>query len=132
MTALDPIVWVYFILCKRGNLYIGVSRDPVERFRLHASGKGAKSMRLLDPIKLLGALPFESRSEALQVEYHFKRLSHSRKLKLAEIASLDSRWQAFAQGRGCPDFVFRYSLLKHLRTWHESSLACHYEFKKVR
>ncbi|MBD7987616.1 GIY-YIG nuclease family protein [Luteimonas sp. Sa2BVA3] len=108
MTACEGQVWVYFILCKRG-IYIGVSIDPISRFRQHVAGKGAKSMRLLEPTKLLGALPLGSRAEALKVEYRFKRLPRARKLILAEISSLDLRWQVYVQSRGSPPFVFRYS-----------------------
>lgn len=112
MTTSSATTWVYFILCKRGDLYIGVASDPVERFRQHASGRGAKSLRILGPMTLLGALPFASRTEALQAEYSFKRLHRARKIELAEAGSCHPSWLAYADAAGWPSFVFRYATVE--------------------
>lgn len=84
--------WVYFLLCDGDVLYTGVANDPNARFEKHIAGTGARFTRMRKPIALLGALPFDSRSEALSKEHVFKKLSRQEKLKLAEIASRHPAW----------------------------------------
>lgn len=79
--------WVYFLLCQGDVLYIGVANDPKSRFEMHVNGAGARFTRMRKPIALLGAIPFDSRSEALSKEYAFKQLSRQEKLRIAEVAS---------------------------------------------
>jgi putative endonuclease len=86
--------WVYFLLCEGDVLYIGVAGDPSARFEKHVAGAGARFTRMRKPIALLGALPFESRSEALSKEYAFKQLSRQEKLRIAEMASRHPVWLA--------------------------------------
>lgn len=84
--------WVYFLLCEGDVIYTGVADDPNVRFERHCAGNGARFTRMRRPIALLGALPFETRSEALSKEYSFKRLSRPEKLQIAEIASQHPTW----------------------------------------
>lgn len=86
--------WVYFLLCEGNVLYTGVSKDPHARFEKHLAGSGARFTRMRKPIALLGALPFDSRSEALSKEYAFKQLSRQEKLSIAEVASRHPFWLA--------------------------------------
>lgn len=85
-------VWVYFLLCEGDVIYTGVANDPIARFEKHAAGAGARFTRMRKPIALLGALPFDSRSEALSKEYAFKQLSRQEKLQIAEMASRHPAW----------------------------------------
>lgn len=84
--------WVYFLLCEGDMLYTGVADDPNSRFERHRSGKGARFTRMRKPISLIGALPFETRSEALSMEYAFKQLPRQEKWQLAEMASRHPAW----------------------------------------
>lgn len=84
--------WVYFLLCGGNVIYTGVADDPHARFERHCAGKGARFTRMRKPISLLGALPFESRSEALSKEYAFKQLSRPEKVQVAEMASKHPEW----------------------------------------
>jgi len=67
--------WLYVLECTGGVLYTGISPDVSARYRLHAQGKGATFTRLKPPLRLLGATPVGTRSEALKAEYAFKKLS---------------------------------------------------------
>jgi putative endonuclease len=95
-------VWVYFLLCDGDVLYTGVAEDPNARFEKHVAGTGARFTRMRKPIALLGALPFDTRSEALSKEYAFKQLSRQQKLQLAEHASRHPMWlEVSARYRSC-------------------------------
>lgn len=89
-------VWVYFLLCEGGVLYTGVAEDPSARFEKHIAGTGARLTRMRKPIALLGALPFDSRSEALSRESAFKRLSRQEKLQIAKASSRHPAWLSTA------------------------------------
>jgi putative endonuclease len=49
--------FLYLIECADGALYTGIALDPVARFALHRSGKGAKYTRANPPVRLIGAIP---------------------------------------------------------------------------
>jgi putative endonuclease len=89
--------WVYFLLCEGDVLYTGVADDPKARFDLHATGRGARFTRMRRPIRLIGALPFESRSQALSKEYAFKQLPRLEKWRLALAAADHEAWLAFCK-----------------------------------
>lgn len=92
--------WVYFLLCEGNVIYTGVAKDPHARFAKHLAGSGARFTRMRKPIALLGALPFDSRSEALSKEYAFKQLSRQEKLRIAEVASRHPFWLASSSRHG--------------------------------
>jgi putative endonuclease len=61
--------WVYLLELENGAWYTGISTDPRARFEKHKSGKGAKSMRLSAPFRLVslefvGPYPLALRREA--------------------------------------------------------------------
>lgn len=68
------IWWVYLLACAGGRTYTGVALDVEARFRMHASGKGARFTRANPPVSILGAQPFPTRSLALKAEYALKQL----------------------------------------------------------
>jgi putative endonuclease len=89
--------WVYFLLCEGDVIYTGVAEDPKARLELHKAGRGARFTRMRKPIRLIGALPFETRSQALTKEYAFKQLSRQEKLRLASRAVDHPAWVAFCE-----------------------------------
>lgn len=76
-------VWVYLVRTSRGNLYCGISNDPLHRVQEHNSFRGAKCLRGQLPVKLVYAVRgFSTRGDALRVEADIKTRSRSDKLKL--------------------------------------------------
>jgi putative endonuclease len=75
--------WLYLLACADGRTYAGIALDVAARFRLHAAGKAAKFTRANKPLRILGAQPFASRSQALQAEYALKQLEKAAKLRWA-------------------------------------------------
>ena len=64
--------YVYFIQQGRGSVKIGVSDDPEKRLRTMQTGNQK-------PLRLLGSVPFQSRSDAFEVEkYLHEKYSHYR------------------------------------------------------
>ena len=70
---------VYVIECESGAWYTGVTNDLERRFRQHASGKGAKFMRMDRPKRIVAARTCGSKSEALKVEAALKALERGAK-----------------------------------------------------
>jgi putative endonuclease len=81
--GLVKVWWLYLLACADGRTYTGIALDVDARFRLHACGKGAKFTRSNRPLRILGAQPFASRSQALQAEHALKRLQPAAKLQWA-------------------------------------------------
>ena len=77
--------WLYLLACKDGRTYAGIATDVRARFEVHCNGKGAKFTRANRPLRVLGAQPFASKSEALKAEAALKRLSRDDKLAWARI-----------------------------------------------
>jgi putative endonuclease len=75
--------WLYLLVCRDGRTYAGVATDVAARFAAHSSGKGAKFTRSNPPVRVLGAQPFDSKSEALKAEAALKKLGRIEKLSWA-------------------------------------------------
>ena len=75
--------WLYLLACADGRTYAGIALDVTARFRLHVAGKAAKFTRANRPLRVLGAQPFTSRSQALQAEHALKQLKKPAKLQWA-------------------------------------------------
>jgi putative endonuclease len=89
-TAADT--WaVYLLECADGRIYTGIARDPAQRYAKHLSGKGARFTRSNPPRQLLGFIWVASHSEALKLEFAWKRLPRA-----ARIAALHERMRAMA------------------------------------
>jgi putative endonuclease len=84
MAAAGRTWWVYLLACTDGRTYAGIALDVAARFRLHVAGKASKFTRANRPLRVLGAQPFTSRSEAQQAEYALKRLEKPAKLQWAQ------------------------------------------------
>jgi putative endonuclease len=74
--------YVYMLQCSDGTIYTGITNDLVTRIIKHNSGKGAKYTRSRTPVKLKASWAYELKSEAAKVEYAFKQLSRTDKIKL--------------------------------------------------
>jgi putative endonuclease len=84
VTEPDKVWWLYLLACADGRTYAGIALDVAERFRVHVTGKGAKFTRSNPPVRVLGAQPFTSRSEAQQAEHALKGLEKPAKLQWAQ------------------------------------------------
>jgi putative endonuclease len=88
-------VWfVYLLECENGRLYTGITPDLAERFRKHATGKGAMFTRLNKPSRMIAATPCVDRSEASKLEHTIKGLTPPQKRWMA------GRWP-MQQGLPC-------------------------------
>jgi putative endonuclease len=76
------LYYVYILLCQDGSLYTGHSRDVHERFRLHATGKGARYTRIHKPKKIVYVEPATSRGQAMKRERAIKKMSRQQKIHL--------------------------------------------------
>lgn len=72
---------MYILECRGGKLYAGITTDVGRRFSTHSRGKGAAYTRMNPPVRVLGALPFETRSEATRAEAALKRMPRVEKLR---------------------------------------------------
>jgi putative endonuclease len=93
------VTWVYFLLCKSGRLYTGVSEDPLRRFLLHASGAGARSLRGDPPLGIVGASSRPVRRDALSWERRLKRYPKVRKWSCAWMARHSEEWAGYVRQR---------------------------------
>ncbi|SCU76218.1 conserved hypothetical protein [Cupriavidus necator] len=75
----DSAWYLYLLECTGDSIYTGITTDVARRFAEHLSGKGAKYTRSRKPIRVLGQLRFETKSEALKAEIEIKRLSSTQK-----------------------------------------------------
>lgn len=74
--------FVYMLECNDKTLYTGISPNPLNRFKMHQMGKGAKYTRGRGPFTLRYLKRTASKGEALSVECYIKQLSRSKKLHL--------------------------------------------------
>ncbi|AMN46566.1 hypothetical protein ACG33_05530 [Steroidobacter denitrificans] len=79
--------WLYLLVCRDGRSYAGIARDVQARFAAHVRGKGAKFTRANPPLRVLGARPYATKSQALRAEYALKQLDPAAKRRWA------ARWQ---------------------------------------
>jgi len=75
--------WLYLLACQDGRTYAGIALDVDARFEAHVSGKASRFTRSFRPLKILGAQPFATKSEALKAEIALKKLPRPAKLAWA-------------------------------------------------
>lgn len=90
----DPaaIWWLYFIACSNHRIYVGISPNPLRRYRVHCAKRSAH-MRMNTPQQLLGAIPVGCYADALRVERRVKQLPHELKLLEARRAGTSACWR---------------------------------------
>lgn len=72
--------WLYLLECEGGRLYAGVAIDVEERFFQHVFGRGAKFTRAFPPIRVVAAIEYPSKGDALRAEIQLKALPRREKL----------------------------------------------------
>ena len=71
--------FLYMIECEDGSIYTGITVNVAERYRVHASGKGARYTRSHPPRRLLVSVEYADRSSALKAEHEMKCLTAQEK-----------------------------------------------------
>lgn len=71
--------YFYVLECGDGSYYGGYTIDIERRVKQHNEGKGARYTRSHRPVELLYSEEFETKTEAMRAEYHFKQLTRKEK-----------------------------------------------------
>ncbi|MBT4964480.1 MAG: GIY-YIG nuclease family protein [Francisellaceae bacterium] len=76
--------FLYLIKANDNTLYTGITTDVARRFHEHnsQSKKASKYLRGRTPLKLIGCVEVDSRSEATKLEIEIKKMSPKGKLTL--------------------------------------------------
>ncbi len=85
---INPMWFVYILLCIDNSFYTGSTNDLDKRFNAHKAGKGGSYTRSHKPIKLIFHQQFDSKSEALKREIEIKSWSRKKKIKILKIDSV--------------------------------------------
>ncbi|WP_027400360.1 GIY-YIG nuclease family protein [Anaerovorax odorimutans] len=76
--------YVYLLRCKDGTLYGGWTNDLQSRIKAHNDGKGAKYTRGRRPVTLVYSESFDTKEEAMKMEWKIKHMARAKKIKLIE------------------------------------------------
>lgn len=71
--------YMYVLECSDGTYYTGYTNCLDRRLQQHNDGKASKYTRVRTPVTLIYKAVFETKREAMQAEYHFKRLKRKEK-----------------------------------------------------
>ncbi|MDV2686735.1 GIY-YIG nuclease family protein [Alkalihalophilus sp. As8PL] len=71
--------YVYILECRDCSWYTGYTTDVKRRIGMHEDGRGAKYTRGRGPFTLKYVEKFETKKQALQVEYAIKKLNRKQK-----------------------------------------------------
>ena len=74
--------YVYTLECKDGTYYTGYTNNLKKRLQAHQTGKAAKYTRGRGPVRLVRVQEYETKTEAMQAEYQFKKLKRPDKESL--------------------------------------------------
>lgn len=80
----SDVHYVYVVRCANGSLYTGYTKDIEVRIAAHNEGKGGRYTRSHRPVELIATWSFETKREALQIEYRIKQLPRQKKLELVQ------------------------------------------------
>jgi putative endonuclease len=86
--------FVYFVRCRDGSLYAGITTDLARRVAAHNAGTGGAYTRSRRPVRLVFSEPAADRPSALRREAALKRLTRA-----AKVAIVRGR----RRGRGRPE-----------------------------
>jgi putative endonuclease len=76
--------YVYILKCSDGTFYTGYTTDVNKRVETHNKKRGAKYTRGRLPVKLAWHGEYDTKSEAMGMEYVIKQMSRSDKIGLIE------------------------------------------------
>lgn len=76
--------YMYVLKCSDATYYTGYTNCLERRIRLHNEGKAAKYTRCRTPVTLIYHAIFETKREAMQAEYYFKKLNRKQKEQIME------------------------------------------------
>ena len=79
--------YVYIVKCSDGSLYTGWTNRPLQRFKAHSEGKGAKYTKGRGPVIPVYLEELEDKSAGLIREAKIKKLSREQKQALVEEAA---------------------------------------------
>ncbi|MGL6416957.1 GIY-YIG nuclease family protein [Aeromonas allosaccharophila] len=89
----EPSHWsVYMVRTASGQLYTGISTDPLRRLRQHQSGKGSRALRGKGPLTLVWQQEVGEKGAALRIEYRLKQQPKSFKEQLIQSPELWQSW----------------------------------------
>lgn len=71
----------YVVKCRDNSFYAGYTNNLERRIATHNAGKGAKYTRARLPVQCVHFETFETKQEAMRMEYAFKQLSRETKEK---------------------------------------------------
>lgn len=76
-----PIVpyYVYILRCRDNSLYVGITKNPVQRMALHSLGKGSKYVRSRLPFEVVFTRKVKGRSAALKGEAYIRKMTKEQK-----------------------------------------------------
>lgn len=80
--------YTYVLECSNGSLYTGWTNDLDQRIESHNAGTGAKYTRANRPVKLMASWTFDSKIDAMKLEWKIKHLNRAAKLKLVSDPTL--------------------------------------------
>ena len=80
--------YTYILKCKDDSLYTGWTNDLKKRITSHNAGKGAKYTKARRPVELVYYEEFQTREEAMKIEYAIKQLSRKEKEALIKTRPL--------------------------------------------
>lgn len=90
--------FVYILECEDGSYYTGYTTNVDKRFKAHCSGRGAKYTRSHKPVKVVLVEEFQTKSDAMKMEYQIKQLPHNTKAWLIKswnetVVHIPSNWK---------------------------------------
>jgi len=76
--------YVYMLLLQNGQIYVGSSTNPQQRFKTHLAGEGSVATRRSRPIKIVYTEPHPDLTSAIRRERQLKKWSHAKKQAMAD------------------------------------------------
>ncbi len=80
--------YCYMVRCANHAYYTGWTTDPIRRVKEHNAGRGARYTKMYGPVELVYVEEVESHIAALKREATIKKMSHAKKVALANAESL--------------------------------------------
>jgi len=100
----DKTYWVYILNCENNSYYTGYTNNLIKRFQAHVNGKSkCKYTRSFKPINVAQCWQTNSKSTALKIENHIKKMSKNDKNKLIQFPNLLT--QSFKCKTGLKEFL---------------------------